>query len=491
MHLYAPPPAARAICEFDFAAAAAEADRGHEDCLRQSLQKRYLLGKVDRLSSRLLRDKLGAFFVKQSVDLEIGAHELKASAALSAITRVFGLPPFFAAPVDFDANRTNCVMFFENIGQSLEDWLYDPTGGGYALLKRSPRRFSDAVDAVVTQVVLALSLLQGLAGYHHNDLHTRNVCVRESAEWSVAFDLDGETRCYVFPSLRVGFADQEFATMRWRGGALALPRCSFAAAMVSNVANNCFDLWRFCTSTFLRKRPQQPLIFEHLSPALKNFLQQFDSVRHHTQARDWFPYLSCGPTPTDCCRSRLAFMERFRSPGAAGAHFRVRGRRLKAFEIKEKRSSPAPLLRSRSLSTAPSEEVQAFVQRVAAKHAKSAHARASAKDSPFDLGAAAPEIRARFFKFSLTRAQRVCRLLYEVAAGGAALNEDATRAVERAVDYVVAAPDFGVKARDAGVAVPADFIPEWKFRETSENNAESMSDAIYAAAEARNYVDKL
>ena len=431
----------------------------------QSVEARGLLPSVCRLSASLLRDHEGRFFVKTSTDRAIGIHELRASAIVACAGQRMGLPPAVAAPVDYDVHTTECVMYYQGIGVALDEWLYSEGGEGRKLMQTDAGRFAKAVDGIVTQVVVALHLLQKHIGYHHNDLHSRNVCVCRPPHgaWSVSFDLDGETRCYSFsedvPVVR--FADHEFAVV----GDVAtcdIPECSLRPLLLSNLVNNCFDLWRFCTSTFLRRRSVTVADFNMLSTSLQIFLDSFRLIKHYDQSRDWFPFLSTGVTPTDCARARWDFMEQFRSSTAARRHYSCDGEWARAFQTKERRSSAAPVGAQLPLPNLDqSVETAAFVSEVAKRLAKTANARVNAKSATrraFALGDSTFAHKIRFLKHEIIRAQRLCRALFYVAGSDVALTKKICSELEDAVDYSRAHEGL-IPLRQVLCPVPAERTP--------------------------------
>ena len=476
----------------------AAGEEAGEGAQARSLEARGLLPRVEKLSERLLRDRQGAFFVKQSADRTIGLHELRTSAAVARLSDVYDLPPTSAAPVDFDLFRSSCMMYFENVGQTVESWLYEEGGAGRALVPADPDRFALAVDGIVAQLIIALFVLQRHLGFHHNDLHSRNVCLQPGTARSVSFECDGRTHCFAFPAEVpvVRFADHEFALVGAEA-TLGYPSCSLLPLLLSNSYNHCFDLWRFCTSTFVRRRSLHRATHAAFSGSLQLFLELFRHNKHYEESRDWFPFLATGPTPLDCLRARWEFLERFRAPAAAPRHHAAGGGAVASFAAKERRSSVAPLG-----SAAPwpglrptLAEDAAFIAETMKRRAKAANARVNARSAVrkgFALGDSSHGHKVRFLRYEIVRAQRLARALFYVAEvdpeadaaaeGAPALTKQVLLEVQKALDY-----DRGSRRLPLAqvlCAVPAERVSLGALERLS---VDALCDLVYDARRRENY----
>lgn len=116
--------------------------------------------------------------------------EVLITAALHCITVAKGLPPFILPLRRIEKMKKNGYMTFveKSRGSTLHEYLET----------RQRERKDLHLEAILTQVCLALRNFQKFAGFVHNDLHTHNIMIEERSDRD-RFVVHTEGQCFVFP----------------------------------------------------------------------------------------------------------------------------------------------------------------------------------------------------------------------------------------------------------------------------------------------------
>lgn len=380
-------------------------------------------------------------FVKKS-KREKGEYEMRALAAVTNVAFVHNLPTRTPLLLDAEISAQRTIMFLDDVGRSVEQCFFKASQASVLGGTRGEEGTFDRcffVDAVCAQVVLTLYTLQRRMGFCHNDLHTKNVSVREC---ETAFALEDECGSFLFPSGSpyVCFTDLEFAMGSGLCASESAPR---QVGFVQNATNNSFDVVRFFTALFHPERSRaEREALSRLSPSLRRLgeeMVRYVGTRHETEH---FPHHVSAPTPSKILSAHLEFIERFRvsrvpplvrchrtEPPSAESRvwFAAREARSNGVGAGPKRVNWFPFIASNREEAR--EVVRAIAEGIATEvsermwqlckngKASSRSSRAGSKSGlkedvrtpwmAYEEGSARREVRAH-----VVRAQRICRLAY-------------------------------------------------------------------------------
>lgn len=244
--------------------------------------------------------------------------EIKALASLNHCELIKRIPPFSAAAYGFD----DPFVVMEKVNVTFEQWMFergkpfaaDPRvarlGGGRRLLETDRLAYQKVMDGVFAQLVIALRSYQKYAGFLHNDLHTRNLCLMDRSGTGDMVIRTSDDRVFVFgddvPLLKL--IDVADGRVDWRGCKRARGR----ETSVINGATHSFDLFRFC-ACLIPDRPGRNGargmrgIERDVSEGLRDCIRRVVYPSKWKLPENWFlanpnamtfPYLHDFPTPS-------------------------------------------------------------------------------------------------------------------------------------------------------------------------------------------------